>query len=83
MRMFWVFVFNVVRAFHVYSVADVKRCLAEKPAIVDKTNKLSTFTTWKTTAYIVNNIVEPAITLLTRAFDRILVIIKINLSSIY
>ena len=28
-----------------YSVADVKRCLAEKPAIVDKTNKLSTFTT--------------------------------------
>ena len=48
--MVWVFVFNVVRAFHVYSVADVKRCLAEKPAIVESTNKLSTFTTWKTTA---------------------------------
>ena len=28
-----------------YSVADVKRCLAEKPAIVESTNKLSTFTT--------------------------------------
>tara|TARA_R110000765_G_scaffold14965_1_gene43600 strand:+ start:176 stop:406 length:231 start_codon:yes stop_codon:yes gene_type:complete len=75
--------FNVVRAFHVYSVDDVKRCLAEKPAIVDKTNKLSTFTTWKTTAYIVKRIVLPAITLDTLAFERILDIIKINLSSIY
>jgi hypothetical protein len=28
-----------------YSVAEVKRCFAEKPAIVDKTNKLSTLTT--------------------------------------
>ena len=28
-----------------YSVADVKRCFAEKPAIVEITNKLSTLTT--------------------------------------
>ena len=50
MNMFRVFVFYIIWTLQFYSVLDVNKCLAEKPAIVESTNKLSTFTTWKTTA---------------------------------
>jgi len=50
MLVIWISVFDVMWTAHVYSVLESKRCLALNPDIVDNTNKLSTLTTWKTTA---------------------------------
>ena len=49
--MVWIVVFSVKGAAHNYSdCLESKRCFEAKPETVDKTNRESTATTWKTTA---------------------------------
>ena len=75
MKMFWIFMFNVVGTLQFYSVLESKRCFALKPATVLSTSNESTDTAWNTTAYIVNSIVDPAITFETLAFDKKVIIL--------
>ena len=72
--MVWISVLYVVGALQFYSVLESKRCLAAKPDTVESTNKLSTLTVWNTTAYTVNMITDPAMVLLTLAFDKKVII---------